>query len=69
MRTIAQELGDEIAWREVNILEKLDYAVFSLPRFFASLVRKSYLNHRGRKKSIVKPRYVQRGLTEPFKGL
>ena len=50
LRTIAQELGDEMAWREVNILEELDYAVFSLPRFFAFLARKSYLNHRGSKK-------------------
>ena len=27
LRTIAQEMGDQIAWREVNILEELDYAV------------------------------------------
>ena len=27
LRAIAQEMGDEIAWREVNILEELDYAV------------------------------------------
>ena len=27
LRKIAQEMGGEIAWREVNILEELDYAV------------------------------------------
>ena len=27
LRKIAQEMGDQIAWREVNILEELDYAV------------------------------------------
>ena len=27
LRSIAQELGDQVAWREVNILDELDYAV------------------------------------------
>ena len=27
LRKIAQEMGGEIEWREVNILEELDYAV------------------------------------------
>ena len=27
LRAIVQEMGDEIAWREVNILDELDYAV------------------------------------------
>ena len=27
LRAIAQEMGDEIEWREVNILDELDYAV------------------------------------------
>ena len=27
LRAIVQEMGDEIEWREVNILEELDYAV------------------------------------------